>query len=249
MMNALIIEDEINAQKTLVQMLKLYCPSVKVLGMIGKVQEAPALIEAHAPQLIFLDIQLEDGNGFELLKKIETIDFEIIFITAFDQYAIKAFKFSALDYLLKPIDPDLLIQAVEKVEQTLQKKEVQYQIQTFLKNQQQPSDKQKIVLKNNESLFIVEVKEINRLESEGPYTTFFLEDGREILVSKPIKFYEDILMGHHFFRVHQSHMINLNKLSRLDKKDGGYLVMKDESIVPVSVRKKDALIQAIEQIV
>lgn len=248
MIQTLIIEDEINAQKTLIQMLSLYYPSVNVLATTGKVSEALALIELHRPQLIFLDIQLEDGNGFELLKKIEEINFEIIFITAFNQYAIKAFKFSALDYLLKPIDPDLLIEALEKVEKVIQQKNIQQQIQTFLNNQQQPSEKQKIVLKNSENIFIIEVQEINRLESEGPYTTFFLEDGRSILISKNLKFYEDLLSTHHFFRVHQSHMINLKKLSRLERKEGGYLIMKDESIVPVSVRKKEALINAIEQL-
>jgi two-component system LytT family response regulator len=186
-----------------------------------------------------------DGTGFDLLKKFEKISFRVIFITAHEEHAIKAFKFSALDYILKPITAGELLNAVEKFKDLRIKEDTGLKLSAFLSN----LDKiKKIVLKTAESIHIVNVKNIIRCESDVNYTTFYMENGEKLLVSKTLKEYADLLESSGFYRPHQSHLINLEHILRYDKSEGGHLVMADESIVPVSSRKKEELFRIFDQL-
>lgn len=184
-----------------------------------------------------------DGTGFDLLKKFEKISFKVIFITAHEEHAIKAFKFSALDYILKPLTAGELLNAVEKVIDLKQKEETELKLSAFLSN----LDKiKKIVLKTAESIHIVQVKNIIRCEADVNYTTFFLDNDDKLVVSKTLKEYSELLEPSGFYRTHQSHLVNLDHILRYDKTEGGHLVMADESIVPVSSRKRDNLFKVFE---
>jgi two-component system LytT family response regulator len=190
---------------------------------------------------------MPDGNGFDVLTRAQYKKFEVIFITAFQEFAIQAIKFSALDYILKPIDMEELQIAVNKALDSIHQKTSESQFQA-LQNNIQPSQKRKIVLKTLESIHIVDIENIIRCEADKNYTSFFLVDGKRILVSKTLKDYDLLLTGHNFFRVQQSHLININFIERYDKHDGGYVVMKDGASVPLSPAKKDQFFQLIENL-
>jgi two-component system LytT family response regulator len=188
-----------------------------------------------------LDIHLTDGDGFDILEICNPVRGQVIFTTASDQHAIKAFRFSAIDYLLKPIDPEQLHQAILKSQENIMQKHVD--VETYKNNYKNPD---KLVLHTSEVLKICRLEEIVRLESMGNYTYFFFEKGDKLLITKTLKEYHDLLNEDNFLRVHQSHLINLQHLSSYVKSEGGYLLMKDGARVPVSVRKKPMVMEAIE---
>jgi two-component system, LytTR family, response regulator len=246
---AVIVDDEKGARETIAGILKLYCDNVTVAGEATNISEAYTLIKQLQPQLVFLDIDMPGGSGFDLLKKFESIPFNIIFITAFQEHAVKAFKFSAVDYILKPVNPDELIDAVKKTETAIDKNSLGIRLEAFLDNFNNHSQTNKrIVLKTSDQIYLINVKDIVRCESDGNYTYFFTIDGKKILVSTTIKEYEEMLGGFNFFRTHQSHLVNTNFIERFDKKDGGFVVMKDNSNIPVAVRKKEALLSLLGRI-
>lgn len=243
MITAVVIDDESRARETIINILGLNPKEVQVIGEAENIESGYELIETKKPDLVFLDINLTDGTGFELIKRFDKIYFKLIFITAHEEYAIKAFKFSALDYILKPVTASDLLKAVEKAIQIIRKDETEMKFSAFLSN----LDKiKKIVLKTSESIHIVNIKDIIRCESDVNYTTFFLTNKTKLLVSKPLKDYTELLTQSGFFRTHQSHLVNLDHISRYDKEDGGHLVMDDTSIVPVSSRKKEMLFEVFE---
>lgn len=242
-----IVDDELRARETIKEMLGIYCPNIEVVGEGIDVLSGLQTIKKLTPDLVFLDIKMPDGTGFDLLKRIDKKEFALIFLTAFDEYAIKAFKFSAIDYLLKPLDPDELITAVKRVEENLI---TPYsQIAHLLDNVNSiKRESKKIVLKTAESIYLVNVNEIIRCEATGNYTQFFLKDQKPVLVSKTLKDYDEILSDFGFFRVHQSHLVNLKHIIRLDKADGGTLILNYDQKTPVSTRRKEALIKALGEI-
>lgn len=243
MIRAVIIDDEINNQELISNLLKSYAENVQVVGMANSVETAYKTINEHNPDLIFLDIQMPDGRGFDLLKKFEKINFKIIFVTAHQEFAIEAFKYSALDYILKPLAPANLLAAVKKMEDTMSSEELNLKLKTLLNNIAEPiKNKKKIVLKTMERIYSVDLDDIIRFESDGGYTKVYLVDGKRIMVSKTMKEYDDLLMDAGFLRVHHSHLINMNHLFCFEKAEG-HVVMKDDSIVPVSNRKKDHLME------
>jgi two-component system LytT family response regulator len=243
MITAVVIDDEPRARETIINILGLNPSGISVIGEAGDIESGYKLIESKQPDLVFLDINLPDGTGFDLIKKFEKIHFKLIFITAHEEFAVRAFKFSALDYILKPVTASDLLQAVKKATHLIQKEETELKFSTFLSN----LDKiKKIVLRTSESIHIVNIKDIVRCEADVNYTTFYLSGNAKLLVSKPLKDYADLLGQSGFFRTHQSHLVNLDHISRYDKEDGGHLVMDDESIVPVSSRKKDMLFGVFE---
>lgn len=243
MIRAVIIDDEINNQELILNLLKSYAENVQVVGMANSVETAYKTINEHNPDLIFLDIQMPDGTGFDLLKKFEKINFKIIFVTAHQEFAIEAFKYSALDYILKPLAPANLLAAVKKMEDTMSSEELNLKLKTLLNNIAEPiKNKKKIVLKTMERIYSVDLDDIIRFESDGGYTKVYLVDGKRIMVSKTMKEYDDLLMDVGFLRVHHSHLINMNHLFCFEKAEG-HVVMKDDSIVPVSNRKKDHLME------
>jgi two-component system, LytTR family, response regulator len=243
---ALIIDDIENSRVTLAHDLKQYCPQVHVIGEADGVESGIEEIMTKKPDVIFLDIQMGDGTGFDLLTKIKEVTFQVIFTTALDSYGIKAIKFSALDYLLKPIDPDELIKAVGKLEQDNKNKNVKDSLNLLLENirEKGPANK-RIALHSLEKVHLVPVQEIVRCESQGAYTIFYLKSGEQILATKNLKEFEQLLEEHSFIRVHHSHLINFAYLKEYIKKDGGYAIMTDKSEVPVSFRKRNNLLDMI----
>lgn len=248
-MKAIIIDDNDNARAALKSDLEDYCEDINLIGEADGVETGYQLIEKVDPELVFLDIRMGDGTGFDLLEKykpISDIPFKIIFTTAYDEFALKAFKYAATDYLLKPIDSDSLVEAVSRVTKQNPSDKTE-QLQALLKHITKPKSN-KISLADAERIHVVNIEEIVRCESFKNYTTFFLLDEKKITVSKTIKEYEEQLNDHDFLRVHHSHLINLNQIKEVIKVDGPYLIMQDGSNVPVSVRKKDSLMKKMKGI-
>lgn len=244
-LTTIIIDDEPRARETIKNMLMLYCPQLDVLGEAASVASGVELIKKIQPEVVFLDIQMPDGSGFDLLKQLETIDFSLVFVTAFDEYAIKAFKFSAVDYLLKPIDPDELIKSIERIK--IHRKNDSIDLEMILHNLRDlKKENKKLVLKTAESIYVVGVTDIISCESSGNYTYFYFTNEKSILVSHTLKEYEEMLKEFSFLRVHQSHLVNLEHIKRYDKSDGGMLVMSNDKIVPVATRKKEMLLNVLK---
>lgn len=244
---ALIVDDVENSRITLSHDLQEYCPQIHVVGEADSVKSALEKIHALKPEVVFLDIQMGDGTGFDLLTQLKDIQFQIIFTTALDSYGIKAIKFSALDYLLKPIDPDELVKAVGKLTQNEQSKTIQDSIQLLIENMKgtaAPGNK-RIAIHSLEKVHMIHVDDIIRCESQGAYTIFHLKQKEQLLATKNLKEFEDLLEPHSFIRVHHSHLINFAYLKEYVKKDGGYAVMIDKTEVPVSFRKRNHLLDMI----
>lgn len=239
--HTMIVDDEIAFIKTMHILMESH-PDFKIIGSARSVKEAVEKINKYEPDVVFLDVEMEDGTGFDVLKSIERKDFKVIFVTAFDHYAVEAFRFSAMDYLLKPIISEDLMMALEKVKSALENEKANYQFKVLLENIHSLSkERKKIVLKEMDVHHIVQLDQIIWCTAEGSYTQFFLAGGDSILVSKHLKEFEDLLSPNGFFRVHRSHLVNLNKIKRFERSEGGTLYMEEDHIVPVSVRKKDRL--------
>jgi two-component system LytT family response regulator len=246
MIKAIIIEDEKMSRETLRRMLEKYCPTVEVVAEADGYRKGLEQIRKFNPDVIFLDIQMPDGSGFRLLEEVDDIDFEIIFTTAFDQFAIKAIKYSALDYLLKPIIPQDLMDAVKKVE----KKRAEVRKRKNMDIQMDGAhiadeSSQKIILSTSEMIHVINVDDIVRCESDNYYTYFFFTDGRKLLVSKTLKENEELLSNHNFIRPHKSHLVNVKYIKSFIRQEGGYIIMTDGSRIPVSRRKKDKIMETL----
>ena len=237
---AVIIDDEQNNIDNLCQLLIKYCPEITILATASSADEGIALIRQTAPELIFLDIQMPGKSGFDVLKAVEASNFEVIFVTAYDQYGIKAIKFAAIDYLLKPVSIEELQTAVKKTVIKRQEKKQNYQLENLLQLlQQRPSDTPRIALPLAKETRFVKVDEIIRCESSNNYTTFYFIGGEKVVVSKPIYEYEEILESHQFIRCHQSHLVNKKFIKSWLKADGDFLMLEDKNQVPVSRQKKE----------
>lgn len=249
MLRAVIVEDELRSRETLLGLLKLYCKNLEVIGEAENVQEGLQLIQKSKPDVVFLDIQMPDGSGFKLLEQIENLNFDVIFTTAYDQFAIKAIRYSALDYLLKPIYPDDLVVAVNKAEKNKQIQKSNSNIKVLLDNiNRPPAEPPKIILSTTEKINVVKVDEIVRCESDNYYTMFFFTNGKRLLVSKTLKEQEELLGEHNFIRPHKSHLINVKYIKSYLKTDGGVILMEDGSRVPVSRRKKEHIMEIINNL-
>lgn len=245
-LGAIIVDDEERHHETLGKMLTNFCPEIQLLGDAYNVAEAVNLIKIKNPQLVFLDIEMPGGNGFTLFDNFEEPPFEVVFTTAHDLYAINAIKYAALDYLMKPINIRELQEAVARASKIISKKEGASSNEKInvLRSNLKLEDKRftKIALPSSDGIDFIEAETIIRAEAERSYSNFYLENGKKILVSKPLKEYEALLEQCNFFRVHKSHMINLTHIEKYIKGKGGYVIMKDGSHVDVSVRKKDDLL-------
>ncbi len=248
MIKTVIIEDEQKSREMLAGIIQKNCPQLNVVGLAKNVNEGVEVIKKENPELVFLDISMPDGSGFDLLEKVQGHKFELIFATASDQHAIRAIKYSACDYLLKPIDIEELKNAVEKVSQ---KKNASPNMENlnFLIQQLKKSDDsfQKITLPTGNAYEIVNIKDIIRCEADGSYTTFFLTDKRKLMISAGLKHYEELLPESEFIRVHHHHLINMNHVVRFLKEDGGYAVMSDGTKIEISRRKKDAFMDKLNK--
>jgi two-component system LytT family response regulator len=242
MKKALIIDDENRTRDLIAKMINSFGMNVLAIPAGENVQSGIQAIEEIKPDIVFLDIQMPDGTGFDVLKAVKSKDFEVVFITAHEEFAIKAIKFSALDYLLKPIDPVELKTALEKAIKAVDSKKEESQFEALQHNIQH-NQKRRLVLKTHESVHVIELDEIIRCVADRNYTSFYIVNGKKILVSKTLKEYETMLAPYNFLRVQQSHLINLNFVDRYDKANGGSVVMKDGSEVPLSSAKRDLFFQ------
>ncbi|MEP4597852.1 MAG: LytTR family DNA-binding domain-containing protein, partial [Cyclobacteriaceae bacterium] len=208
-MRIVLIDDDDIVKDNLKTLLSIYAPDAEVIGEADGVKSGIACIRQYKPDLVLLDVEMGDGTGFDLLAMYGQLDFKVIFITGHDAYAIKAIKFSAIDYLLKPVDPELLSNALTRARQAIDANEQNLKVSTLFQNQETPLLDQKIVLKDAETVYLVAIKDIIRCESQANYTWFFLADGRKIIVSKTLKEFDSLFESKYFFRAHQSHLINL----------------------------------------
>lgn len=248
MIKTVIVEDELKSRDMLAAMIRKITPELDIVGLAGNVSEAEKLIRELKPELVFLDISMPDGSGFDLLEKVSGQKFELIFATASDQHAIRAIKFSACDYLLKPIDMDELKLAVEKVVQKKQSVPNMENLQFLIQQLRRADDNfQKITLPTGNAYEIVNVKDIVRCEADGSYTTFYLSDKRKLMISAGLKHYEELLPENDFIRVHHHHLINMQHVLRFLKEDGGYAVMSDGSKIEISRRKKEAFMEKLNR--
>lgn len=244
----IVVEDEIPVAKTLEKLLNLN-ENVKVIGLAHNVKDAEKLISESNPNLVFCDIQLSNTEtGFDLLEKFPNPSFKLVFITAYNEYAIKAFKYNAIDYLLKPVDSAELTAAITRVSEQINSLS-NTDMESLLKMIKTPSSKpKKILFKSADQVRAVDIETIVRLESESNYTCVHLNDSRKFIVSKSLKEYSDILEERKFFRAHQSHLINLEFFEIYEKQDGGYIKMKDGTSIPVAKRKKNELFEMLENL-
>lgn len=247
-MKAVIIDNEANIRATLKKLLEMYCPSVELLGEADGCVSGKELIDKISPDLIFLDIEMDDGTGVDLIKANPHIAGHVVFITAHDKYAIDAFKCSALDFLLKPIDPEDLIKSVEKARLQNKGLNLQARIEVLEAHLQGKNDRgAKIVLSDAESMHLVELNSILWCAAEGSYTRFVLMNNETILVSKNLKSYEEYMNDSSFIRIHHSFLVNIHHIKRFERSEGGSLIMGNGATLPVSVRKKDNLMQVFKK--
>lgn len=243
-MRSIIIDDEVNNCLNLKNILNTYCPEVEVLDMGHSALEGLKLIETHQPELIFLDVEMPGGTGFDLLERLPDKDLKVIFVTAYNEYAIKALRLSAIDYLLKPINILDLKAAVARA--THQKTdEEKAALHHYLANKSRENGDRMIALPTAERIVYVRIREIIRFRGESNYTYVYLLDGTHVLVSRTLKEYEDLLADSSFIRTHQSHMVNQNHVKSYEKQEGGYLKMVDDSLVGVSRQRKDHVLKTL----
>lgn len=245
-LTAAIVDDVAQARATLKEDLATYCPDIEIIGEADGVVTGSKLLNKIKPDVVFLDIQLQDGTGFDILEILGDISFQVIFTTASDEFAIKAFKFSAVDYLLKPVDPDELILAVQKISKVNNSTQENYEL--LLNTVKEQSAPKRLALHTLEKIHVTEIADIVRCESNGNYTTFYFKDGHKLLVTKTLKEYDQMLSEYKFARVHQSHLINAQQIKEFVKVDGGYIVMRDGSKIPVSLRKKSVVMKLLEEL-
>ncbi|MBC7935874.1 MAG: response regulator transcription factor [Rhizobacter sp.] len=243
MITATIVDDEPDCCESLVMLLERYCPEVKVLDICYSAEAAIQSIKEHQPQILFLDIEMPFMNGFQLVEKLGNLNFELIFTTSYDQYAIKAIRFSALDYLLKPVDREELQKAVQKAAQRPHHPLPQ-QLDMLLQKLRHPAmPVNKIAIPTMEGFILLAAASIISCESQGNYTSLFLKDKRNIVASRNLKEMEEILDDYPFIRIHHSHIVNINEVEKYIKGEGGYLVMSDGSSINVSRSRKEFLLK------
>jgi two-component system LytT family response regulator len=244
---AVIVEDEAKGLNNLKNLLGQYCPEVKVIGEAGSVEQGATLLNSKKPDVAFLDISLPDGLVFQLLNRVRPIDFEIIFVTAYEEYAVKACEYSSIGYILKPIDPDQLKEAVGRI-QYRRDAASDRRLEIFNSYYNNPNAFTKMSISALDGIYFVNIRDIVRFEAEDNYTHIYLKSGERITACKTIKSYEDMLTPFNFYRVHKRHVINLNYMRKFVKGDGGYLIMDDDIQIEVSRRRRPAFMEQMKRL-
>lgn len=246
-MKVVIIDNEVAIREMLVMMLELYCPEVTAVAQAACAAEAQELLKNFHADLLLLDVELQEGTGFDLLRQIPQRHFQVIFITAHNKYAIDAFRYSAIDYLLKPIEPELLIQSIQKVAKNVHQQDLQGQLERLLARMQSNSNASpRITLRDAERIYYLRPSEISYCEADGGYTRFYLEDGPCITVSKHLKEFTHLLEPMGFLRTHNSYLVNREKVLRYEKSTECLVLDKHQS-VPLSHRKRESILRLLEQ--
>lgn len=239
-LKTVIVDDEQDAVDFIASIIGEYCESLEVVGIANNIQQAALIINEKKPDLVFLDVEMPNGNGFDLLSQFPEKDFDVVFITAFNHYAIKAIKFSAVDYILKPININEFIEAVSRVTAKRGRKssEGHDNLKVLLENLRSPLPS-RLAIATSDGMEYLNPKDIIRIEADRSYSWFFLSGNRKILVSKHLKEFQELLSDRNFFRSHNSHLINLKFVKKFIRREGGYIEMTDNSIIPISRNKKD----------
>lgn len=240
----IIVDDETRIRTSLSHILQLHYPKASVVAEAENIQAAITAITLHSPDVVLLDIKMPGGTGFDLLQRLMPVKFKVIFITAFNDFAVQAFKFSAIDYLLKPVIPSDLVTALEKARERMDLEMENIKLKTFVGNLDQ--EEKKIILNTQEATHVISVNDIIRCEADRNYTRFFLNNKKTILVSGGLKEYEELLKPYNFIRPHHSHVVNLNFITKLEKRTN-ILILKDGSEVPVSIRKHPELAEILSK--
>lgn len=246
-MRVLLIDNEPGIRSSIKELLKAFCTEAETIEEATGVEDGLQKIKSFRPDLLLLDVEMEDGTGFDLMKQIKDPGFQLIFITAHNQYAIEAFGFSAIDYLLKPVDPYALQKSVQKAFTNIRNNNLQQQVEILL---QQLTGRQnhdrKIVLRDIDNTYFIRIADIIYCHAEGTYTKFYLQYGNPILVSKNLKEYEKLLEPLGFIRTHHSYLANRDKINRYDKTDGGSLLLEGDHAIPLSQRKREWVLEMLE---
>lgn len=246
-LTAILVEDQPNALAMLKNDILTFHSEITIIGTAKSVVEASILLRKKQPDILFLDIMLGDGTGFDILEIHPDLSSKVIFVTASDEFAVKAFKFAAIDYILKPYTTDDLSNAINKAKNQL--KPDKEQLTVLQQSIKQPNQRpQKISLSTSDKIIVVNLDDIIRCKSDNNYTEFFLIENQKILVGKTLKYFADMLKEFDFIRVHQSHLVNTQYIKEFIKSDGGYLVLKNKKTIPVSVRKRQEVILKLEKI-
>lgn len=238
MISAVIIDDESKARTTLKELLKSVCTDIQVIGEADGVASGLQLLEQTQPDVVFIDIQMNDGTGFDLLDKLPQLDCHIVFATAYEEFAIKAFRYHAMNYLTKPIDPDDLLEVCQKVKANKSDKLTKQNLDRLMQSMQHKKI-ENITLSTNEGLIFLRLKDIIHLQSDGNYTYFHTKEDGRVMVSRILREFDNLLPEDLFFRTHQSHIVNIQEVRKFLREDGGYALMSDGAKVPVSRRKKE----------
>jgi two-component system, LytTR family, response regulator len=239
MIKALIVDDEPNAREVLGRLLGAFCPEVEIVGMAGTVTDGFMMIQQLKPELLFLDVEMQGETGFDLVQRFQNPHFKVVFVTAYDQYALKAIKFSALDYLMKPVNNVELVNAVQKARQYVQSKTHFDNLQNLITTLKNPLDrKNKIAISTQSGIEMIEIDNIVRCEASGSYTTLYLNDQRRIVSSRDLKSYQELLEDYNFFRVHDSHLIAYFHVQKVLNEDGGVVITSSNERIPISRRRK-----------
>lgn len=249
MLRAIIIDDIESIRKRHLAIIKTSCPNISIIGQADSVASGLTMIKQLMPDLVFLDVEMPDGSGFDLLQRLKPINFKVIFITGHEDFAIRAFRFSAIDYLLKPLEASQLIEAVKKAEESLSKEIFDMKLTNLFANLDRPKNHQKLILKTAEKIYSVNIQDIVNCESDKNYTTFNFINAPKLVVSTNLKEYENLLTPFNFFRTHKSHLINMAYFDHFIKTDGGNrIVMKNKVNIPLSVRKKEEFLVLLENL-
>lgn len=249
MLRAVVIDDIETIRKRHLTIIKASCPTISIIGQADSVESGIKLITQLSPDIVFLDVEMPDGTGFDLLQKLKPFAFKVIFITGYEDFAIRAFRFSAIDYLLKPLDANHLVEAVKKAEDSMGKEVFDIKLNNLFSNLERPKNLQKLILKTSDKIYSVNIQDVVNCESDKNYTTFNFINAPKLIVSTNLKEYEAMLSPHNFFRTHQSHLINMAYFDHFIKTDGGNtIVMKNKTTIPLSVRKKEEFLVLLENI-
>ncbi len=247
MIKALLIADDPDLTEELVHTISGYCPNVEVVEALKDLRTGVAAINRHSPDLILLDISLPDGSGFDLIRHFDKPDFKVIFFSKHMEYAIQAIKYNAVDFIVKPVDEKEVALAIDKAAEIILVQE-KFRTKSLEENLEAMKKSNNLVLKTSDQIHVLNTADIIRMEADGSYCTFFVSDGRKVLISKPLVEYEESLADQGFYRIHKSHIINIKHLKYLDKAEGGYVVMSDQARVPVASRKRDMILELFEKL-
>lgn len=248
MIKAVIIEDEKELRDINRVLLTDNFPQITIVGEADSVESGVQLIKESNPDIVLLDIEIKGGTGFNILQKVKPYNFQLVFITAYNHLAVKAIKFSAIDYLLKPVNEFEFNNAIENALLLIESNQMELQVGTFFDHYEKKTQSKKIVLRTAEAMHIVDVSDIIYCKSDNTYTTFYLAEGLEILVSRSIKEFAEMLEEYNFIRPHQSYLVNLNFVKMVDKSDGGFIILTTGTNIPISTRRKHSLMQILDKL-